>query len=147
VDDHDEHGAPFPRPETSPVFVLRDWESPPTVAAKINGALDVHPTSKCIQWPHDLTNRDLSDSFVGIEKFLSTEFIEHANGSLGLHLTTPAAGSAQEWVYDIRRARLNSTKSAIHAELVARANPADIEPLSAALSWLSGQAAALPPMF
>jgi predicted ATPase len=134
------------RPATSPVFVLRDWESPPKIANKIQNALAVHPTSKCIQWPTDLTNPDLSESFVGIEKFLSTSFIEHANENLGLALTTPVGAEAPGWRYDVKRRRLSDLKSDVHRELARRQDPSDIQPLIDALPWLSGQLAAMPPL-
>lgn len=78
------------RPATSPVFVLRDWETGTGVVNQIQAALGGHPTSRCLVWPADLTNQDLSNSFVGIEKFLGTSFMEHAANVLELPFLVPA---------------------------------------------------------
>jgi predicted ATPase len=130
------------RPETSPVYVLRDWETNQGTVNSINAALAPHATSRCLVWPKDLTNADLSDSFVGIEKFLSTEFMEHAAAELGLALT--AAVGTQPWRYDMNRQNWAAAKSAIHGELERRADPADIAYLIAALAWLCSQVTAAP---
>jgi len=130
------------RPETSPVYVLRDWETGQGTVNAINAALAPHATSRCLVWPKDLTNADLSDSFVGIEKFLSTEFMEHAAAALGLPLTAPVG--AQPWRYDVNRQNYVAAKSAIHDELQQRSDPADIAPLIAALGWLCTQVTAAP---
>ncbi len=130
------------RPDTSPVYVLRDWETDQGTVNKINAALAGHSTSRCLVWPSDLTNADLSESFVGIERLLSTEFIEHVAAALGLPLTT--AVGAQPWRYDIRRARYVAAKRAIHDELERRADPADIAPLINALGWLCSHVTAAP---
>jgi AAA ATPase domain len=134
------------RPETSPVYVLRDWESSPKDFNKIQKALNVHRTSKCVQWPKDLTNPDLSDSFVGIEKFLSTEFFEEFDNEFNIRLMTPLKSATESWQYDVTRKKLAEYKSDIHDELTRRNSSGDIRPLIDALSWLSGQLAALPPM-
>jgi energy-coupling factor transporter ATP-binding protein EcfA2 len=135
------------RPDDSPVFVLRDWESGPKPIAAIQSALSIHSTSRCFSWPLDLTNSDLSERFVGIEKFLSTSFIEHVGSSLGLPLLTPRSSSQVTWRYDVNRSDLNARKSEIHQELADRNNPDDIRPLVAALPWLSRQLAESPPLF
>jgi hypothetical protein len=134
------------RPATSPVFVLRDWESPPKTFTKIQNALSGHSTSRCVQWPKDLTNKDLSESFVGIEKFFGTEFVEHLGDNFDIRLTTPVRGAAEGWRYDVNRRKLSVAKPEIHDELAKRNKPADIQPLIDALPWLSGQLAALPPL-
>jgi hypothetical protein len=133
------------RPDTSPVYVLRDWETGQTTVNKIQAALAPHATSQCLTWPKDLTNQDLSDSFVGIEKFLSTDFIEHVGAVLDLNLTTPVGAHAARR-YDVRRQDFPGQKAAIHDELGLRANPADIAPLINALAWLCSQITAAPPL-
>lgn len=130
------------RPETSPVYVLRDWETGQGTVNTIETALRAQPTSRCLVWPKDLTNPDLSESFVGIEKFLSTEFMEHAAAELGLPLTAPVG--VQSWRYDVNRQSYVAAKPAIHAELEQRDDPADIAPLIAGLEWLCSQITAAP---
>jgi hypothetical protein len=134
------------RPDTSPVFVLRDWESGQGPVNQIESALAVHPTSRCIVWPEDLSNQDLSHSFVGIEKYLSTPFIEHVGSELSLPLTTPALSHGLQWRYDVSRQTYVALKPAIHRELAERCEPSDIAPLIGALGWLLSQLAETPPL-
>jgi len=135
------------RPETSPVYALRDWESGQSVVNSLDQALSIHATSKCLVWPRDLTNPDLSDRFVGIEKFFSTIFFEHVRDTLGLVLTAPAGGpNPPTWRYDINRQDFTPLKASIHAELAQRSDPADIAPLIAALPWLASQLLSTPPL-
>jgi energy-coupling factor transporter ATP-binding protein EcfA2 len=134
------------RPETSPVFVLRDWESRENIMNQIETALEPHRTSRCFAWPKDLTNQDLSDNFTGIEKFLSTDFIEHAARQLGLQLLAPVPPHEPAWRFDVNKRSFEERKHAVHEELAQRANTDDLLPLKQALSWLSGQLAATPPM-
>jgi energy-coupling factor transporter ATP-binding protein EcfA2 len=134
------------RPETSPVFALRDWESRQNIVNQIVNALEPHPTSRCFAWPKDLTNQDLSDNFTGIEKFLSTEFIQHAAQQLGLQLLAPIPPHEPVWRFDVNKRSFEERKSALHRELAERANADDLSPLKNALAWLSGQLAATPPM-
>jgi hypothetical protein len=134
------------RPETSPVFVLRDWESRENIINQTQAALVGHPSSRCFAWPKGLTNQDLSDNFSGIEKFLSTNFIEHAAHDLGLALLAPVAPHTPVWRYDVNRRVFEDCKSALHAELARRGETEDLAPLKAALPWLSAQASSAPPM-
>jgi predicted ATPase len=134
------------RPDTSPIIALRDWESGQGPINQIQAALDVHTTSRCVAWPRDLVNRDLSERFVGIERFLSTEFIEQAAATIGLELSVPAVPQPGGWRYDVDRAELTNAKSQLHQELAQRTNVDDLAPLVAALPWLSGQLAGAPPL-
>jgi predicted ATPase len=134
------------RPDTSPVFVLRDWETGQGVVNQIQAALAGHPESRCVVWPSDLTNPDLSPSFVGIEKFLSTAFIEHAAQNLGLPLLAPAVPGNVPWRYDVARAAFLALKGQMHQELTQRNDPADLAPLRLALPWLLRQLADTPPL-
>lgn len=61
------------RPDIAPVIVLRDWEA--SDMQKYNNALAVHPFSKCLVPPSSITNPSLGETFVGIERFLPTDFI------------------------------------------------------------------------
>jgi predicted ATPase len=135
------------RPESSPVFALLDWESADKKVYKIAKSLEGHPTSRCLRWPVELTNQDLSPSFVGIEKFLSTQFVEHVAEEVGLSLQVPAKAEDEEWRYDVKRARLKASKHKIHAELRAREDPSDIGPLIDATEWLTQQLGETPTLF
>jgi energy-coupling factor transporter ATP-binding protein EcfA2 len=64
------------RPPHAPVFVLRDWEDPDKTVNAFNKALEPHETSQCLRCPADLANPQLSEKFVGIERFLTTATIE-----------------------------------------------------------------------
>ncbi len=130
------------RPSTSPVYVLRDWETGLREVNAINTALDVHAFSRCLVWPKHLTNLELSDSFVGIEKFLSTEFMENAAEKIGLALTKPVRKAP--WRYDINRQHFVHAKPDLHRELESRSNPDDIALLIGALDWLCSQASSAP---
>jgi hypothetical protein len=134
------------RPDTSPIFVLRDWESSQTAINRVSVALAVHPTSRCVAWPKDLTSPDLSDSFVGIEKLLSTQFIEHLGARGILTLRVPADTSRVSWRYDVERREFEGAKARMHAELEERRAADDLLPLVGALGWLTAHLRAAPPM-
>lgn len=97
-------------------------------------------------WPRDLINQDLSNSFVGIEKLLSTTFFEHAAETLGLPLLAPAVRANVDWRYDVPRADYLALKPEMHDDLVERSDPTDLAPLKAALPWLVSQLADTPPL-
>lgn len=61
------------RPDAAPVIMLRDWEAKDK--QKYDKILSVHPYSTCLVPPIELTNPSLGESFVGIERYLSTDFI------------------------------------------------------------------------
>jgi len=61
------------RPLGSPVIVLRDWEA--SDVHKYKEALKGHPYSTALKCDIDFVNPDLSEDFVGIERYLSTELI------------------------------------------------------------------------
>lgn len=61
------------RPDVAPVIVLRDWEAKDK--QKYDNVLSAHPYSKCLVPPTDIANPSLGESFVGIERFLPTEFV------------------------------------------------------------------------
>lgn len=61
------------RPDAAPVVVLRDWEAKD--ASKYQAVLGVHPYSSCLTAPASLSNPSLGESFVGIERFLPTDFV------------------------------------------------------------------------
>lgn len=135
------------RPASSPVLALLDWESNDGKVNRINRALEGHPTSRCLRWPEEMTNQDLSKRFVGIERFLSTAFVEHLNAEIDLRLQVPANPNQETWRYDVTRARLRELKPRIHAELEGREDPDDIRPLMEATEWLTQQLGETPTLF
>lgn len=62
------------RPDSAPVIVLRDWET--TDREKYNRQLAIHPYSRCLVAPADLSNPELDETFAGIERFAPTSLIE-----------------------------------------------------------------------
>ena len=76
------------RPESAPVFVLRDWDD--SLAAQFETALRPHNWSHCLTCPVAIVNPELDDSFRGIERYLPTPFIRaHA----GVGLLSPAGAA------------------------------------------------------
>jgi predicted ATPase len=131
------------RPSESPIIVLLDWESPDKKVERVTGVLSDHATSRCARWPVDLTNPDLSQSWVGIEKCLSTEFITEFAVEVGLTLVTPAVGR-ETWRFDVSRQALRPLKSRLHEKLADRCNPADLKYLNEGLDWLNQQLLGVP---
>jgi energy-coupling factor transporter ATP-binding protein EcfA2 len=134
------------RPPESPIFVLLDWEAADKSVAKIDNALEAHEESRCLRWPRDLTNPELSSSWVGIEKFLSSTFVEELQDMVGLKLIVPARPEDESWKFDVKRTKLKDLKPAIHDVLREREDPADIDWLIDATDWLSQQLGPEPPM-
>lgn len=133
------------RPETSPVFVLIDWEAKAATTNKIAAELKGHATSRCLQWPADLTNEDLSENWAGVERFLSTEFVEFLGDEGIVDLLVPAS-SRPAWKYSVDKKQLAMAKADIHSELDDRDDPDDIEPLIQACDWLASQLKVAPPL-
>jgi len=134
------------RPEASPIHVLLDWEARDATVSKIERALLPHATSKCLRWPIDLVNPDLSESWVGIERFLSTAFVEYLAQRGILDLVRPDRPERVTWVYGVEKKQLRAAKAQIHTELSVRDSEIDIAPLIAACGWLSAQLKDAPPM-
>lgn len=98
------------RPDVGPVIVLRDWEAKDK--AKYDAVLAVHPFSTCLVPPTDIANPELGESFVGIERFLSTDYVTAVipEKTLGRESGEPEAP------YSIRRANLEKAKSSLADE-------------------------------
>jgi len=81
------------RPDTAPIIVVRDWEVPDSDLAKYATVLAKHPTSKPLRPDGDLSNPELNESFVGIERFLTTDRIKRVVPAtvLGLENALPGA--------------------------------------------------------
>lgn len=141
-----QRGALEARPETSPVFILLDWEVKDAEVAKIQKELDGHPTSRAFRWPEDLTNQELSSNWVGIEKFLSTTVVEHLRDEGVIELLAPVSPHAPIWKYSIDKKKLLDAKSHIHTLLDERDSDEDLRPLIDAISWLSSHLSASPPL-
>jgi hypothetical protein len=125
------------RPDDSPVIVLLDWDVSDAKLAQVRKALADHRGSWAERLPADARNSDLSESFVGIEAFLSTAFIEHLASQGILALKTPGPGSEASWRFDVDRGDLKRAKGAIHKLLRERANTADFLPLKNQLPFVS----------
>ena len=93
------------RPNSAPVVVLRDWEA--TDKAKYDAVLRLHPYSECLIAPGANTNPELDEEFVGIERFLSTDFIK--NG------VEPAKLGTENGKYTIKKRNLNAAKQSLAA--------------------------------
>jgi hypothetical protein len=61
------------RPLAAPVIVLRDWEAKDL--AKYDKVLEGHPYSRAIRCDPAFVNPELSEDFVGIERYLETALI------------------------------------------------------------------------
>lgn len=120
------------RPLSAPVLVLRDWEA--SDAAKYDAHLKVHPYSKCLTAPEDLVNPRLDQSFVGIERYLSTALVEQVVTveNLGLENGLPGAR------YRINRAFLDSTKPAL-AKAVREGGEDPGEHMQNLVKWLDAE--------
>lgn len=97
------------RPDSAPVFVLRDWEASAGNKEAYDKILAVHAFSECLIPPQSLTNPELNESFVGIERFLPTAVIKSVVSAkkLGLeHAGTDAR-------YTIVRSDLESAKAGL----------------------------------
>ena len=95
------------RPDSSPVFVLRDWEA--TDGANYEGLLAAHPHSHCFTCPEAQANPELGKSFVGIERFLETSLIVAEIGSSNMGHESAAEGQA----YSVKRPILLNSKKAL----------------------------------
>ncbi|AGT93589.1 hypothetical protein BH686_18970 [Rhodococcus erythropolis] len=62
------------RPDEAFILALKDWEDG-SKSAKLDGTLRKHPYSGTIVCPSELCNPDLSQKFVGIERYLPTGLI------------------------------------------------------------------------
>ncbi|WP_165691595.1 ATP-dependent nuclease [Mycobacterium numidiamassiliense] len=92
------------RPDAAPVVVLRDWEAKDS--AKYEAVLGVHPYSACFTAPAALSNPALGESFVGIERFLPTDFVTSVVSITTLGRETGAADAP----YSIKRPKLEAAK-------------------------------------
>lgn len=137
------------RPSTSPIFVLVDWEMPVADKPgfkKLNDAVAVHDTSRCIAWPEDLANPDLGPTWFGIERYVGTTLIEHLIANFGLKVTSPIPPSSETWRFAVSRQQLKIVKPRLHAELHDRRSSRDVEHLIAGLEWINSQLTDVPPM-
>ena len=82
-------------------------------------------------------DRCANPAAVGIERYVSTEFVEAARAELALALTTPASPAAGTWKYGIQN--LKDQKPALQKLLATRDTPADIAPIILVANWLAQQ--------
>jgi hypothetical protein len=98
------------RPDAAPVIVLRDWEAKDK--QKYNALLSAHPYSTCLVPPVDRTNPSLGDSFVGIERFLPTDFVVSALPASTLGLDS----GERDAPFSIKRPALEAAKRSLAAK-------------------------------
>jgi hypothetical protein len=134
------------RPEGSPIVVLVDWEAKDDAVDKVNRELSGHATSTCVRAPVDLVNGDLSKSWVGIERFLSTKYIESFARRYDVELLVPADPTRASWAVGIEKRTLESIKTSLHRDLHERQRRSDIKPLVPLLDWLNRVIHATPPL-
>lgn len=123
------------RPTASPVIVLRDWEA--TDVAKYDKVLAVHPYSKALICDSGCVNPELSEDFVGIERYLGTALIEKCvpTEKLGLE------HSGHDARRTIKRKDLESAKPALASEVTAGADPGTYMQFLA--QWLDNEVMAI----
>ena len=80
------------RPLKAPVFVLIDWNENQQKVRGIEDVLQIHPTSRAMQWCKDDINSQLDQTFAGIERYLSTEAILAGHDQNLLEVRRPARG-------------------------------------------------------
>jgi predicted ATPase len=134
------------RPEGSPLLVLLDWEAKDDTVEKLNAELARHPTSRCLRAPVDYTNRDLNKSWVGIERFFSTSYIEWYANRFEVELLAPANPEQASWRYGIDKKDLEAQKPRLHSEVQRRQRKRDVAPLAEMLDWLNEQIKEAPPL-
>ncbi len=139
---HHNRAAMAARPLSSPLIVLLDWEVADGKLNEFEPIFKEHATSRCIRMPTSSRNSELSNDFVGIEAFLSTEFFEVTAADVGLQLDTPAVGSHSTYKYSVNRQNLKAAKSSIHRLLGERANPDDLQPLIDLIPWINSHTTA-----
>jgi hypothetical protein len=120
------------RPEGSPVIALRDWEE--RSQASWQTVLDVHPYSRVLVCPAHLANPELDESFVGIERFLETDFIKAVAGK---RLKRAADGTGP---YSILRPDLAATKPSL-AKAFAAGGVAPGQFLEGLVEWIDREVA------
>lgn len=123
------------RPTSSPVIVLRDWET--TDVAKYDKVLAAHPYSKALICDPSCVNPDLSEDFVGIERYLETSLITKCVPATKLGLEHAQADARRT----IKRKDLEATKTLMAAEVEAGSDPGVYMHLLA--QWLDNEVTAI----
>jgi len=96
------------RPLDSPILVVLDWEVKDKSVEEYEKALTGHSSSEVLRCDVALANPQLGDSFLGIERFLSTRVIQHAGQEGWLVLRRPVDG---EYPLDVTRRSLKDGKT------------------------------------
>ena len=123
------------RPASAPVIVLRDWEA--NGVDSYQKVLNAHPYSRALICDKDLVNPDLSEDFVGIERYLSSDLIvKHVpKKKLGLE---HAGADAR---YTIKRPHLETVKSALASDVENGSNPGEY--MCSLAEWLDQKVSAI----
>lgn len=119
------------RPEIAPIIVLRDWEAKDVT--KYDKHLSGHPYSRALICDASLVNPDLDESWVGIERYLTSDSIRATIPStrIGLESSDP------ESRLTIKRAALEEFKSALARRVAEGEDPGDH--LRSLTRWLDEQ--------
>jgi len=96
------------RPLDSPILVVLDWEVKDKWVGEYEKALAGHSSSEVLRCDVALANPKLGDSFLGIERFLSTRVIQHAGQEGWLDLRRPVDG---EYPLNVTRKSLKDGKT------------------------------------
>lgn len=120
------------RPAGSPVIVLLDWEDTQNDVKAFNALLKAHPTSRAVLWTKKFLNRDLGESFRGIERYLGTRLVdETAAAHPGIVKAQGGAGP-----FELMPQQKDSAKQALRAKCEGRNRRADVQPIVDTLEWL-----------
>lgn len=112
----------------SPVFVLRDWEA--RDVAKYDKFLGEHPYSRAFICADRLTNPQLDESWVGIERYLTTDYLRSVIPARRIGLESGEPGAR----LTIKRPTLESFKGALASGVAGGADPGDY--MKALATWL-----------
>ncbi|WP_109508042.1 ATP-dependent nuclease [Nocardioides speluncae] len=119
------------RPDSAPVIVVRDWED--KSKAKYDNVLAVHPHSTCVIADETLTNPQLDETFVGIERYLPTDLIKEQVPTQQLALEH----SGSDARFSIKRPHLEAAKPRLADAVRSGASPG--EHMRDLASWLDEQ--------
>lgn len=121
------HRALKSRPLDSPILVVLDWEVKDKVVNEFRKILSDHPTSGVLRCDVSLANPQLDESFKGIERYLSTGIILHADRQRWLRITRPLD---KEYPLSVDRRSLKKAKTLLANYVSETATDDDVQYLS-----------------
>ncbi len=123
------------RPDIAPIIVLRDWEAKD--ADKYSKYLKGHPYSRALTCDASIANPELDESWVGVERFLSSDYIKECIPASRIGLDSSAPGAR----LSIKRATLEEFKPSLSRGIASGADPGDH--LRDLAQWLDTQVEAI----